>query len=496
MTLKTNYKERKSYKKFKTLKKNYTRKNQSLKKREMFGGSVIASGGFGCIFKPSIKCSKNSSNDNTISKLMLKKYAKHEYDEIQKYKKMLRNIPNYSDYFLVEGFSLCKPKELNKQDLIDFDEKCSALTKKNYSESTVNNQIDELMSLNMPYGGVDIDDFIEKTDFSISKMKLLNQTLIQLLKKGILPMNEQHVYHCDLKDSNILVSDKEEQLKTRIIDWGLSTTYHKEKRIPNVLTHRPFQYNIPYSNILFNSEFTKLCSKFLKNNPKPTYLDIRSFVINYVLFWINERGIGHLKKMNTIFTILFENDLINIDTTYKNELIEFNYTLHYIFEYISQILYKYIENGQLHLHDYFENVFLKNVDVLGFTTCYFSLVDFIIDKNKGEIKPNQLKLMNKVKEAYLLLVESSDKPIDTEKLVSILEDLNPLLNNNLKKEFNNKKSNSQVNSFSFNSDDFGSSTISRTNIKKKKSEKKTISEKKKTTSKSKTKKSNSKISSI
>ena len=422
---------------------------------------------------------------------MLKKYAKHEYNEIQKYKRMLRNIPNYSDYFLVEGFTLCKPKELNKQDLTDFNEKCSALTKKNYSETTVNNQIDELMSLNMPYGGVDIDDFIEKTDFSISKMKLLNQTLIQLLKKGILPMNKEHVYHCDLKDSNILVSDKEEQLKTRIIDWGLSTTYHKEKRIPNVLTHRPFQYNVPYSNILFNTEFTKLCNKFLKNNPNPSYLDIRSFVINYVLFWINNRGIGHLKKMNTIFTLLFENDLVNIDATYKNELIEFNYTLHYIFEYITQILYKFIENGKFKLHDYFENVFLKNIDVWGFTTCYFSLVDFIIDNKKGEIKPNQLKLMNKVKEAYLLLVESSDKPIDTDKLVSILEDINPLLNNNFKKEFNNKKSNSQVNSFSFNSDDFGSSTISRTNIRKK-----TISEKKKTTSKSKTKKSSNKISSI
>jgi hypothetical protein len=422
---------------------------------------------------------------------MLNKYAKHEYNEIQKYKKMLRNIPNYSDYFLVEGFSLCKPKELNKQDLTDFNEKCSALTKKNYSETNINSQIDALMSLNMPYGGVDIDDFIEKTDFSISKMKLLNQTLIQLLKKGILPMNEQHVYHCDLKDSNILVSDKKEQLKTRIIDWGLSTTYHNEKKIPSVLTHRPFQYNIPYSNILFNSEFTKLCTKFLKNNPNPSYLDVRSFVINYVLFWINERGIGHLKKMNTIFTILFENDLINIDTTYKNELIEFNYTLHYIFEYLSQIIYKYIENGKLNLHDYFVNVFLKNIDVWGFTTCYFSLVDFVIDKNNGKIKPNQLKLLNKVKEAYILLIESSDKPVDTEKLISILEGINPLLNNNLKKEFNNKKSTSQVNSFSFNSDDFGSSTISRTNIKKK-----TTSEKKKTTSKSKTKKSNSKISSI
>jgi hypothetical protein len=491
MTFKINYKERKSYKKNLFSRKNNTRKNRTTNKREMFGGSVIASGGFGCIFKPSIKCGNNSLKDDSISKLMLNKYAKHEYNEIQKYKKMLRNIPNYSDYFLVEGFSLCKPKELNKQDLTDFNEKCSALTKKNYSETNINSQIDALMSLNMPYGGVDIDDFIEKTDFSISKMKLLNQTLIQLLKKGILPMNEQHVYHCDLKDSNILVSDKKEQLKTRIIDWGLSTTYHNEKKIPSVLTHRPFQYNIPYSNILFNSEFTKLCTKFLKNNPNPSYLDVRSFVINYVLFWINERGIGHLKKMNTIFTILFENDLINIDTTYKNELIEFNYTLHYIFEYLSQIIYKYIENGKLNLHDYFVNVFLKNIDVWGFTTCYFSLVDFVIDKNNGKIKPNQLKLLNKVKEAYILLIESSDKPVDTEKLISILEGINPLLNNNLKKEFNNKKSTSQVNSFSFNSDDFGSSTISRTNIKKK-----TTSEKKKTTSKSKTKKSNSKISSI
>lgn len=495
MTFKINYKERKSYKKKHFFGENHTRKNRTPIKREMFGGSVIASGGFGCIFKPSIKCSNTSSKHDSISKLMLKKYAKHEYNEIQKYKKLLRSIPNYADYFLVEGFSLCKPQELDKQDLTDFNEKCSALTKKNYSESTVNKQIDDLMSLNMPYGGIDIDEFIEKTDFSISKLKLLNQTLIQLLKKGILPMNQRDVYHCDLKDSNILVSNKEEPIKTRIIDWGLSTTFHSnQKKIPEVLTHRPFQYNVPYSNILFNAEFTKLCNKFLKNNPNPSYLDVRSFVINYVLFWINERGIGHLKKMNTIFTVLFENDLVNIDTSYKNELIEFNYTLHYIFEYITQILYKYIENGKLHLHEYFTNVFLKNIDVWGFTTCYFSLVDFIIDKNKGEIKPNQLKLMNKVKEAYLLLVESSDKPIDIDKLVSILESINPLLNGSLKREMDNKKSKSQVNSFSFTTDDFGSSTISRTNITKKTSS--ATSKKKKTTSKSKTKKSNSKVSSI
>ena len=165
MTFEINYKERKSYKKKHFFGKNHTRKNRAPIKREMFGGSVIASGGFGCIFKPSIKCSNTFSKDDSISKLMLKKYAKHEYNEIQKYKKLLRSIPNYADYFLVEGFSLCKPQELDKQDLTDFNEKCSALTKKNYSESTVNKQIDDLMSLNMPYGGIDIDEFIEKNRF-------------------------------------------------------------------------------------------------------------------------------------------------------------------------------------------------------------------------------------------------------------------------------------------------------------------------------------------
>lgn len=496
MTFKINYKERKSYKKMGVLEKKYTRKHRKElnKMKEMSGGSVIASGGFGCILKPSIKCTNHSAvSEDSISKLMLQKYAKHEYNEIQKYKKILRNIPNYSDYFLVEGFSLCKPAKLNKEDLTDFNKKCSALTKKNYSESTVNSQLDKLMSLNMPYGGVDIDDFIEKNEFNISKMKLLNNTLIQLLKEGVIPMNQQHVYHCDLKDSNILVDDNKE-FKTRIIDWGLSTIYTSQKKVPNVLTHRPLQYNVPFSNILFNSEFTKLCGKFLKKNRNPSYLEIRSFVINYVLFWVNDRGIGHLKKINTMFTILFGNDFVNIDTSYKGELIEFNFTFHYIFEYITQILHKYIKDGELHLHDYFENVFLKNIDVWGFTTSYFSLIDYIIDKNNGEIKSQQLKLINKVKEAYLLLIDSSDKPIGIDKLVAILEEIDPILNNQLDKELNTRKSSEPANSFSFHSDDFGSSTISRTDIQKKKTN---ASEKsKKTSSKNKTRKTSNRNSNI
>ena len=33
------------------------------------GGNVIASGGFGCVFKPALKCKGKSRNDKEITKL-------------------------------------------------------------------------------------------------------------------------------------------------------------------------------------------------------------------------------------------------------------------------------------------------------------------------------------------------------------------------------------------------------------------------------------------
>ena len=51
------------------------------------GGKVLASGGFGCVFSPQLKCKGKTLKNKGISKLMKKEYAVNEYDEIQKYKK-------------------------------------------------------------------------------------------------------------------------------------------------------------------------------------------------------------------------------------------------------------------------------------------------------------------------------------------------------------------------------------------------------------------------
>ena len=94
------------------------------------GGKVIGSGGFGCIFKPALKCkNKEERLENGITKLMKMKHTKKEFESITKYKKLLDTIPDYSKYFLIDGFSTCEPDTLTNKDLVKFDKKCSALKK-------------------------------------------------------------------------------------------------------------------------------------------------------------------------------------------------------------------------------------------------------------------------------------------------------------------------------------------------------------------------------
>jgi hypothetical protein len=68
------------------------------------GGKVLASGGFGCIFSPALKCKGSTQRKrNTVSKLMISKNATREYDEISKLNNILNKIPNYKIYLLIDN---------------------------------------------------------------------------------------------------------------------------------------------------------------------------------------------------------------------------------------------------------------------------------------------------------------------------------------------------------------------------------------------------------
>jgi len=231
--------------------------------RKLTGGRVIASGGYGCVFKPALKCQGKPRDPSQITKLMTIKHTDQEYAEIVKFKDVLSTIPNCGNYFLLEDITFCKPDKLNAEDLADYEKKCTALKKDDITHENINSKLDKVLALNMPNGGVDIGDYFEthKADEDIVQ---LNDALLDLLQNGIIPMNQLRVYHCDVKESNILVQAQAtdeaqlQTLKTRLIDWGLSAEYTPEKgeRIPKTLYHRPFQYNVPFSIVLFNTTFS------------------------------------------------------------------------------------------------------------------------------------------------------------------------------------------------------------------------------------------------
>ena len=95
----------------------------SKNKRSKNGGEAIASGGFGCIFKPAIKCKNKNYRFDGISKMSIKEYGTQEMDEIKKIKTKLDKIKNYKKYFILD-IKLCYPDKLTKEDLINFDKKC------------------------------------------------------------------------------------------------------------------------------------------------------------------------------------------------------------------------------------------------------------------------------------------------------------------------------------------------------------------------------------
>ena len=417
-----------------------------------YGGEPIASGGYGCVFKPVLQCKSTPGKrpPGKITKLMLKKYAEREYHEIHRFQKILSSIPNYTHYFLLNDFTLCEPGPLSPEDLQNFD-KCRALKKDNINEKNINQSLDKLLALTMPDGGIAVDDYIRKIT-KYSDFIELNNRLINLLNHGIIPMNYKHIYHSDIKDSNVLVQEEigykeKETLDTRLIDWGLSVEYNPTGKFPNLWTNRPFQFNTPFSTILFSDFFKEKYGVFMKTNPtidSTNYKEvIGAFVIDYIYLWMKKRGPGHYKAINNIFYILFMEDLKNMDKADIENVIETNYTLVYIKNYLTEIIY-YFSKGTtkgtskgkrerlFDIESYINKVFIKIIDVWGFISIYFCILEELFEF-RDSLSENEKELFQKLKDIVLIyLYNPRITPISISKLSKDLKNLNQYFSEEVK----------------------------------------------------------------
>jgi serine/threonine protein kinase len=406
-----------------------------------YGGKVIDSGGFGCIFRPQLKCNpkdviagdNNYIGEKGVTKLLKKKYGLSEYNEIKRFIPILKTIPNYNNYFIISDYTVCKPAPLTESDLIDYDKvKCSSLNKKNISSKNINFYLDELLAINMPYGGIDASKFIKSRIYDGNSMVIFNNKMIDLLVNAIIPMNKKGVFHGDLKAYNILTNIENNNLVLRIIDWGLSSLYKPNVRnesqfteigftedwkyIPSNFRNRPFQYNVPFSSILFSEKFNNIYTNFLKSkNGKFTNQDIKEFVVNFMQ---EINSLGGLVTFNSIFKI--HTKLISSLSSVDNKIIQpeiYKYTYNYIYTYIYEILIKFTNPFSFNVLEYFSSVYTKNLDVWGFVMTYVTVCD-AARSNKYIVYNDIVK--NNMKSLLKILLKYSSTPINISEVINTL----------------------------------------------------------------------------
>ena len=397
------------------------------------GGNLLASGGYGCVFSPALKCEGETKRPtNKISKLMTEKHAISEHDEIVSIKEKLQHIKNYRDYFLIYDAVLCKPATLSKEDLSNYTEKCRALPKDNITKANINANLDKLLSLNMPNGGLALDDYLYNNG-SFEKMYRVHESLQKLFKKGIVPMNNRHIYHCDIKDSNVLVDSS---VQTRLIDWGLSLEYlpFKDHTFPKSWKNRPFQFNVPFSVVLFSDRFLEKYTKFLEEGGKPNKVELKPFIIDYISVWMKERGAGHYKFINEIMFELFSHSIPSLPEDKKPQVVETQITMNYIVNYLIDVLVhfsKFGKNVKKNLRDYLDNVFIKIVDIWGFISVYFPFVEILFN-NYSKLTEQEMAIFNKLQYLFVeYLYNPRHEPIDINALYSDLKHLGNLFRKKL-----------------------------------------------------------------
>ena len=161
---------------------------------------LLSQGGYGCVYRPEIKCSGAIGNKKRVSKLQKQNYASKNEHKIGT---LIRTIKRYDRYFL-PVIKSC-PVKLSNIDA-NILKPCEVI-----------NQKFSYMLMQFPFlENIDFIDFFSKT----TKQSLYLIELYERLVKGLELLYNKKIVHHDLKMDNILIAAN--NYTPIIIDYGIS----------------------------------------------------------------------------------------------------------------------------------------------------------------------------------------------------------------------------------------------------------------------------------
>lgn len=367
--------------------------------REKDGGKAIASGGFGCVLRPAMKCDGEKSRvPNAISKILIKRYGIEEMDEIKQVKQLVKNIPNYDKYFAVTNYKLCKPGNLNSEDKINFNSKC--VRPLGVKADKFNSVKDNFRLIISPDLGIDLSStfqliFSQVSDDNIFKyLAKMTRTCMNTLENGVAKLQAEGFYHSDLKPQNLMTNFDPKDLDksfeyVKVIDFGLA----RPKDATDKDINTAFLFNAPYTTLLWSRHFGNIIEynlideldfilqdKYFKDRwaKLTTHQEHADFLLNLINTHIKSR-VNYIFKSNihhSGFIKRIYNDIIVKHKIDKNKSIE---TV--ISKYLEEAIRTNIKFNKEYTSvsvDYSKiwNSTLKyNLDIYGFNTTFLLLAN-------------------------------------------------------------------------------------------------------------------------
>jgi serine/threonine protein kinase len=169
---------------------------------------IVGEGTYGCVIKPSMTCEENGTVEyaNKVSKVMLEKNAKKEYEEMQE----ITSLPGIEKY-VVSMVHMCKPRvDTNFLDTVG---KCK-------NPKLRKNNPKAYRLLIMDDGGITIQQFATNLVSTLTKKDVcIFLSKIYHLMEGLCFFHNNNIIHHDIHAKNIVYNI--ETAKIRFIDFGL-----------------------------------------------------------------------------------------------------------------------------------------------------------------------------------------------------------------------------------------------------------------------------------
>ena len=403
--------------------------SKNLYNHHRLGGDAIGSGTYGCVFRPPLHCENPVDTPDTskyISKFMLKDEIIDELSEMRTIKnillesKSLQFIEKY--YILANDEDVCAitldlKSKYGKQNIKDLESGLfgdKANCEHIYSSiDYVKKNIDKYGVLNLLDGGTDLFNFIDNTRFTKDTFTKLNNSLIDVLKNGIVEMNKLGIYHCDLKPGNLVYNNN----NVRIIDWGMAsiintpiTSLNLNSNINKIKLNGILYYGMPFSNVIITepNNFKKILKKYNTPDKYKTYLKKK---------YKNKAELKYLTSLDSF------NKKFNKDS--KKTLSDI----------ITDNLVDIVYSGES-FENYIKNVYFPNADVFAFLQIYIYILEKLnTQKHFDTLKENIKLLINK----YLLTSDYATKPYPLDIIVSDLKSLTGSYKSSVKKSSVKKK---------------------------------------------------------